>query len=233
MTEQTKTFDIPAIHPAGYPFVAISIAVTAALAFWLGETAFWICLIITGWVAYFFRDPDRVTPNQGSLVISPADGKVCMIQPAVPPEELGMGPEPLTRISIFLNLLNVHINRVPADGIVIATHYRPGKFVNAALDKASIDNERMSVRQRLPDGREIAYVQIAGLVARRIICHLKPDMTVQAGARFGLIRFGSRADIYLPKGVEPLVVVGQNMVGGETILADLNGTGPARTGDVR
>ncbi len=233
MTEQTKTFDIPAIHKAGFPFIAISAGVTLLLALTLGETAFWLCFIITAWVAYFFRDPERTTPLGANLVISPADGKVCRIEPAVPPEELGMGSEPLTRISIFLNLLNVHINRVPCDGIIIATHYRPGKFVNAALDKASIDNERMSVRQRLPDGREIAYVQIAGLVARRIVCTLSPDKTVKAGERFGLIRFGSRADVYLPKGVAPLVIVGQSMVGGETVLADLTGSEAPRTGEVR
>lgn len=233
MTEQTKTFDIPAIHPAGYPFVAIAAGVTLVLALLLGETAFWICAIITFWVAYFFRNPERVTPVGDHLIISPADGKVCKIEPAVPPEELGMGPEPLTRISIFLNLMNVHINRVPASGIVIATHYRPGKFVNAALDKASIDNERMSVRQRLTDGREIAYVQIAGLVARRIICTLAPDKVVKAGERFGLIRFGSRADVYLPKGVEPMVLVGQDMIGGETILANLTGEQTPRIGEVR
>jgi len=162
-----------------------------------------------------------VLPNGTGLVISPADGKVCDVREAAPPVELGMGTEPLTRISIFLNLFNVHVNRVPCDGTIVSTHYRPGTFVNASLDKASEDNERMAVRQRLSDGREIAFVQIAGLVARRIICTLKPEQVVKAGDRFGLIRFGSRADVYLPKGVVPKVLVGQIAVAGETILAEL------------
>ena len=221
MSNDIKTFDIPALHPAGWPFVGISAVIWAVLAWLLNAGGFFIGLILTAWVAYFFRDPERVLPNGTGLVISPADGKVCDVREAAPPVELGMGTEPLTRISIFLNLFNVHVNRVPCDGTIVSTHYRPGTFVNASLDKASEDNERMAVRQRLSDGREIAFVQIAGLVAWRIICTLKPEQVVKAGDRFGLIRFGSRADVYLPKGVVPKVLVGQIAVAGETILAEL------------
>jgi phosphatidylserine decarboxylase len=220
------------IHPAGWPFIAIAAAATILLS-WLWPPLGWLGAALTGWVAYFFRDPARVTPTRAGLIVSPADGVVQPILRAPPPAELGMGTEPLTRISIFLNVFDVHVNRVPADGEVVATNYRPGKFINAALDKASEDNERMSVRLRLPDAREIAFVQIAGLVARRIVCDLKPNQPVLAGARFGLIRFGSRLDVYLPDGVAPLVIAGQRAIAGETVLADLASDEPARTGEVR
>jgi phosphatidylserine decarboxylase len=228
-----KSFELPSLHQAGWPFVAIAALIWALLAWIFGSTGFWIGLIVTAWVAFFFRDPTRVTPTRDGLVISPADGKVLKIEPATPPEELGMGETPLTRISIFLNVFDVHINRVPVEGTIISTHYRPGAFVNASLDKASVDNERMAVRQRLKDGREIAYVQIAGLVARRILCSLTTGQEVKTGERFGLIRFGSRTDIYLPEGIAPLVIPGQYVLGGETVLADLAGTEPARDGVVR
>jgi phosphatidylserine decarboxylase len=220
------------IHPAGWPFIAIAAALTVLLS-WLWPPLGWLGAAVTGWVAYFFRDPERVTPTRPGLIVSPADGVVQPIVRAVPPPELGMGAEPLTRVSIFLNVFDVHVNRVPADGEVIALNYRKGKFVNASLDKASEDNERMSVRLRLSDNREIAFVQIAGLVARRIICDLKPNQIVAAGARFGLIRFGSRADVFLPEGVAPLVIAGQRAVAGETVLADLMSDEPARSGEVR
>jgi phosphatidylserine decarboxylase len=220
------------IHSAGWPFIAIAAAATILLS-WLWPPLGWLGAALTGWVAYFFRDPERVTPVRPGLVVSPADGIVQPIVRAVPPAELGMGAEPLTRVSIFLNVFDVHVNRVPADGEIVGVDYRKGKFVNAALDKASEDNERMSVRLRMPDGRDIAFVQIAGLVARRIICDLKPGQAVRAGARFGLIRFGSRADVYLPDGVVPLVVAGQRAVGGETVLADMLSGEPARVGEVR
>src|SRR5688572_16442976 len=219
------------IHPAGWPFIAIAAALTILLS-WLWPPLGWLGAAVTGWVAYFFRDPERVTPTRPGLIVSPADGVVQPIVRAVPPPELGMGAEPLTRVSIFLNVFDVHVNRVPADGEVIALNYRKGKFVNASLDKASEDNERMSVRLRLPDSREIAFVQIAGLVARRIICDLKPNQVVAAGVRFGLIRFGSRADVFLPDGVAPLVIAGQRAVAGETVLADLTSGEPARSGEV-
>jgi phosphatidylserine decarboxylase len=223
---------IAPIHSAGWVFIAIAAAATVLLS-WLWPPLGWVGAAATAWVAYFFRDPDRVTPTRAGLVVSPADGRVQPILRAPPPAELGMGAEPLTRISIFLNVFDVHINRVPADGEVVAINYRPGKFINAAMDKASEDNERMSVRMRSGDGREIAFVQIAGLVARRIVCDLKPGQPVLAGKRFGLIRFGSRVDVYLPDGVAPLVVAGQRAVAGETVLADLASSEPARIGEVR
>lgn len=221
------------IHRAGWPFIAIFAIAALLLGLLVAEPAGWAGLVATCWCVYFFRDPERVTPTRDGLVVSPADGRVILIEPAVPPRELEMGDKPLTRVSVFLNVFNVHVNRVPADGEVIRAEYHPGTFVNAALDKASEDNERMAIRQRLPDGREIAYVQIAGLVARRIICHLEPGRKVKAGERYGLIRFGSRTDIYLPDGVEPMVCIGQTTIGGETVIADLNGREPRRIGAVR
>ncbi|WP_029010199.1 phosphatidylserine decarboxylase [Azospirillum halopraeferens] len=221
------------IHRAGWPFIAGFAVVSLLLGLLVAAPLGWLGLLLTAWCIYFFRDPERVTPTREGLVVSPADGRVTMIVPAVPPPELGMGPEQRTRISIFLNVFNVHVNRVPADGTVVAAEYHPGAFLNAALDKASDLNERMAVRQRLPDGREIAYVQIAGLVARRIICTLKPGQAVKAGERFGLIRFGSRTDVYLPDGAVPQVCVGQLAIGGETVLADLNSAEPQRLGEVR
>ncbi|MEH6475500.1 MAG: phosphatidylserine decarboxylase, partial [Sneathiella sp.] len=175
----------------------------------------------TLWCVYFFRDPDRHVPTREGLIVSPADGVVQMIERSVPPEELGLGNDPLLRISVFLNVFNVHVNRVPLGGTVVKQVYRPGKFLNAALDKASDENERHAVHLRTKDGKDIVFVQIAGLVARRIVCHLTDGQEVRSGERFGLIRFGSRTDIYLPDGVEPQVGVGQNMVGGETVIADL------------
>lgn len=226
-----KTVLVP-IHRAGWPFVA-AFAVVSALLGMLWTPLGWIGLLLTAWCVYFFRDPDRVTPTRGGLVVSPADGTVSMITEAVPPPELGMGDDRLTRISVFLNVFDVHVNRIPADGTVRDVEYHPGLFLNAALDKASDANERMSVRLSLPDGRDLVFVQIAGLVARRILCELKPGQTVRGGERYGLIRFGSRCDVYLPKGTEPLVCVGQKMVAGETVLADLSGTESARHGEVR
>ncbi|HEX6979624.1 MAG TPA: phosphatidylserine decarboxylase [Alphaproteobacteria bacterium] len=231
MSEALKSVVAP-IHPAGYPFIAIA-AAGAVILGWIWPPLGWIGAAATAWVTYFFRDPDRVTPTRPGLIVSPADGRVQPIVRAVPPPELGMGDRELTRVSIFLNIFDVHVNRVPADGEVVAVHYRPGKFINAALDKASEDNERMAVRLRMPDGRETAFVQIAGLVARRIVCELKPGQVVKSGSRFGLIRFGSRLDVYLPDGVAPLVVAGQRAVAGETVLADLTSGEPARIGEVR
>lgn len=221
------------IHRAGWPFIGGFAVVSLVLGLAVAEPLGWIGLAVTAWCVYFFRDPDRTTPVRDGLMISPADGRVIMIVPAAPPPELEMGDRPLTRISIFLNVFNVHVNRVPAEGTVVRTEYRPGKFLNAALDKASAENERMAIRHRLPDGREIAYVQIAGLVARRIICTLTPGQPVRAGGRMGLIRFGSRTDVYLPDGVQPLVCVGQTMIGGETVIADLHSPEPQRLGEVR
>ena len=221
------------INRDGWPFIAAFALISILLGSLVSEPLGWLGALATAWCVFFFRDPDRVTPLRGNLIVSPADGLVQMIQPAVPPSELGMAPGPLTRISVFLNVFDVHVNRVPADGVVTRLAYRPGKFFNAALEKASELNERQSVRMTTPDGRELAFVQIAGLVARRIRCDLKEGQTLRAGERFGLIRFGSRVDVYLPQGTQPLVAVGQRMVGGETVIADQVSDEPARGGEAR
>ncbi|MDO5368918.1 phosphatidylserine decarboxylase [Paracoccus sp. (in: a-proteobacteria)] len=218
---------IKPMHPEGRRFVAIFAAVTLLL-FLLWEPLGWIGIGLTVWCYYFFRDPERVTPARPGLVVSPADGIVSLIEPAVPPAELGMADTPLTRVSVFMSVFNGHINRSPVAGEVAAISYRPGKFFNASLDKASVDNERNSLRIRMADGRDLAVVQIAGLVARRILCFVRPGDRLATGERFGLIRFGSRLDVYLPPGVAPLVDIGQTMVAGETVLADLNATAPVQ-----
>ena len=220
------------IHRAGWPFVAAFFAAAVVLGF-LWEPLFWLGLIATAWCVYFFRDPTRMTPVRPGLVVSPADGRVQWVGAAKPPPDLQLGEAPLMRISIFLNVFDVHINRIPADGTVAALHYHAGKFLNASLDKASEENERQSVKIELSDGRSLGVVQIAGLVARRILCDLEAGQAVRAGERFGLIRFGSRTDLYLPEGVAPLVAVGQRAVGGETVLADLVSGEPQRAGEVR
>jgi phosphatidylserine decarboxylase len=215
---------IKPMHPEGRRFVAIFGVMTVA-AFLLNEYLGWVFLGLTIWVYYFFRDPERVTPARPGLVVSPADGIVSLIEPAVPPAELGMPDVPLTRVSVFMSVFNCHVNRAPVAGEVMAIAYRPGKFFNASLDKASVDNERNSVRLRMEDGREVAVVQIAGLVARRIVCFTKVGDRLATGERFGLIRFGSRLDVYLPEGVAPMVAIGQTMVAGESVIAEL--TSPA------
>jgi phosphatidylserine decarboxylase len=207
-------------HPAGRPFILgglIAVMLGLAIGSWLA----WLGLLFTLFCLFFFRDPERVPPGRPSAVIAPADGRVVAVTPAVPPAELGLGPMPRWRVSTFLSIINVHVNRVPADGIITRIAYRHGSFVSASLDKASDDNERNAVALRLSDGREIAVVQIAGLIARRIICDLREGDSVRAGQRLGIIRFGSRADLYLPEGVRPLVAVGQTMIGGETVVAEL------------
>ncbi len=210
------------MHREGYKFVAIFAAITLAL-FVLWEPLGWLGVGATVWCYYFFRDPKRSVPQAPGLIVSPADGVVSLIEPAVPPSELGMGPEALTRVSVFMNVFNCHVNRTPIAGRVAAIAYRPGKYLNASLDKASVDNERNSVCIDLPDGRKLAVVQIAGLVARRIVCFTHQGAALRTGERFGLIRFGSRLDVYLPAGVQPMVALGQTMVAGETVLADLAG----------
>ena len=202
------------------PFIVGGIVLFAlglALAHWLA----WLAGLFTLFCLYFFRDPERVPPGRPGVLLAPADGKVTSIAPAVPPPELGLGPGARWRVGIFLSVLDVHVNRVPADGIVTRIAYRHGAFVNASLDKASEENERNALAIRLTDGREIAVVQIAGLIARRIICDVREGDVVHAGARFGIIRFGSRTDLYLPEGIRPLVVEGQTMIGGETVVAAL------------
>jgi phosphatidylserine decarboxylase len=220
------------IHRAGWPFIGIALVLAVLLGL-LWEPLFWLGLLAAAYCAYFFRDPPRVTPTRVGLVVAPADGMVQPIRRAVPPPELELGDEPLTRISIFLNIFNVHINRVPVDGTITALAYRPGKFVNAALDKASEDNERMALKVTTYDGVDVGFVQIAGLVARRIVCNVKLDEPVRAGQVFGLIRFGSRLDIYLPEGVAPLVAPYQTTIAGETVIADLQSDETARQGEER
>jgi phosphatidylserine decarboxylase len=207
------------INRAGWPFIAAFAAVTLIF-FTVWSFLGWIGLVLTIWCVYFFRDPPRTVPLRKGLMVSPADGRVTMIVPAVPPPELAMGPDPLLRISIFLNVFNVHVNRVPIGGTVITAAYHPGKFLSASMDKASDVNERAAVRLRLDDGKEIAFVQIAGLVARRIVTTLRDGQEVRTG----------RTDIYLPRDAQPLVVVGQTAIGGETVLADFASDEPARSG---
>ena len=226
--KMTDTFIKP-MHPEGIKFVAIFAAISLVL-FLIWDPLGWLGLGLTVWCYYFFRDPKRSVPQGAGLVVSPADGVISLIERAVPPAELGMGPEALMRVSVFMSVFNCHVNRVPVAGIVGAMAYRPGKFLNASLDKASEDNERNALRIDLPDGRQIAVVQIAGLVARRIMWWVAEGQGVRTGERFGLIRFGSRLDVYLPDGVEPQVALGQTMVAGESVLAVLGRDLPAAVG---
>ena len=209
---------IPPIHPEGYPFIG-GFALASLVLFWLWSPFGWIGLVLTVWCALFFRDPKRVTPQHEGLVIAPADGRVSLVRQVVPPAELGLGDRPLPRISIFMSVFNCHVNRSPVAGRIEKIVYRPGKFVNAELDKASEDNERNSLVIATPAGR-IGVVQIAGLVARRIVSFVREGQSLSAGERFGLIRFGSRLDVFLPEGARPLVAEGQTAVAGETVLAD-------------
>ena len=207
------------IHREGWPFIAIALVATLVVG-WFIDPLFWIGLILTGWVCYFFRDPKRVTPVAEGLVISPADGVVSHVGLARPPEELELGSEPLMRVSIFMNVFNCHVNRAPVSGRILRVAYRAGKFLNAVLDKASDDNERNGLVIDTGD-TQIGVVQIAGLVARRIVCFVREGESISAGDRFGLIRFGSRLDVYFPVGTQPKVALGQTMIAGETVLADL------------
>ncbi len=208
------------IHPDGWPFIALAVALNGLL-FALAGLWGWLLVPVTVWCIAFFRDPERTTPDGAGLIVSPADGVMLPVVDAVPPAELGMSAEPRPRLSIFMNVFNVHVNRMPADGTVAGLAYRPGKFVNASFDKASEHNERMAFRLRLDDGRELAVAQIAGLVARRIRCDLHQGEQVRRGARFGIIRFGSRLDVYLPAGCAIKVSQGRSVKAGETILAVL------------
>lgn len=209
------------VHPDGIKFIAAFAAVTVLL-FLIWAPLGWVGVLLTVWCYYFFRDPERVPPARADVVVSPADGIVSLIEPAVPPAELGMADVPLTRVSVFMSVFNCHVNRTPCAGKVAALAYRKGKFFNASLDKASVDNERNSLKLTLGDGRDLAVVQIAGLVARRIVCFVAEGDDLKAADRFGLIRFGSRLDVYLPPGVDPVVRIGQTMVAGETVLAELD-----------
>src|SRR3954451_5389572 len=217
---------IPPIHPEGYPFIG-GFALASLVLFWLWTPLGWIGVVLTIWCALFFRDPKRVTPLREGLVVAPADGRVSMVVQAMPPAELGLGDKPLMRVSIFMSVFNCHVNRSPVAGSVDRIAYRPGLFINAELDKASEDNERNSLVISTPQGR-IGVIQIAGLVAKRIVCFVKEGQALGAGERFGLIRFGSRLDVYLPVATKALVSEGQTAIAGETILADLAGDDPSR-----
>ncbi len=221
--DERKLKTIPPIHPEGIRFVLVFLFLTLVLG------VLWAPLFVPGglltlWCAWFFRNPERIPPKGKGLIIAPADGKVCLVEKAPWPKELGKGPK-VWRISIFMNVLNVHVNRAPVSGTVTKLAYVPGKFLNASLDKASEDNERQLVAMKTGDGRDIAFVQIAGLIARRIVCYLEEGRKMAAGEVFGLIRFGSRVDVYLPAGVEPKAEVGQITTAGETVIA-----GPAKRG---
>lgn len=216
------------IHREGHRFITI-FAVAAVLMFWLLPDFFgWLGVFLTAWCAYFFRDPDRVTPMREGLIISPADGRISAIEDVTPPDDLELGSEPCTRISVFMNVFDVHVNRSPHAGKVTKIDYIPGKFLNAELDKASEHNERQAITLELKNGSKLGVVQIAGLIARRIVCFVEKGDELGAGERFGLIRFGSRVDVYLPPGKSALVAIGQRALAGETVLADLSSKEPER-----
>ncbi|ESR22924.1 Phosphatidylserine decarboxylase [Lutibaculum baratangense AMV1] len=219
------------IHREGYPFIAIGVIITVAL--WVfGTWVGWIFALITAWVTYFFRDPPRVTPVHPDLVVSGADGRISSVSRAVPPPELDLGTEPLPRVCVFMNVVNVHVNRAPVAGRIERIVYTPGKFVNAELDKASEDNERNALVLETQEGRLVGVVQIAGLVARRIVSFVQEGGRLEPGQRIGLIRFGSRVDHYLPEDAEILCQVGQTATAGETVIARL-GSGAGHPAPVR
>lgn len=217
------------LHPDGFKFVAAGVVATLLL-FLLWAPAGWAAAVVTLWMVYFFRDPWRVTPIRPGLLISPADGVVVSIAAAIPPPELAMGDTAVVRIGIFLNIFDVHVTRAPVGGRVAAMRYTKGRFVNASLDKASEHNERLAIRIAPPEGPDVAFVLVAGLVARRIVCNLYDGQQVTSGQRVGIIRFGSRVDIYCPPPYVPMVVAGQRMIGGETVLADRLAEEPPRQG---
>ncbi len=214
------------ITPEGYPFIG-AFALVSLILFWLWSPLGWLGTLATIWCAFFFRDPPRITPIRDGLVVAPADGRVSQITSASPPYELGLGDKLLPRISIFMSVFDCHVNRSPVAGRIEKIVYQPGKFINADLDKASADNERNSLVIATP-GARVAVVQIAGLVARRIVCSAREGQSIGAGERFGMIRFGSRLDVYLPEETLPLVAVGQTAIAGETVLADLRSANEAR-----
>jgi phosphatidylserine decarboxylase len=218
---------IPPIHPEGYPFIGIFAAVSLVL-FWLWTPLGWIGTVLTLWCAYFFRDPPRVTPIGDGLVISPADGRISLVVNAVPPPQLALGTAPLPRVSVFMSVFDCHVNRAPVSGRVERIVYTPGKFLNADLDKASEDNERNALVLASDAGR-VGVVQIAGLIARRIKCWTKEGQAMNAGERIGMIRFGSRVDVYLPAGTIPLVSEGQTSLAGETVIAEIGAAPKSRS----
>jgi phosphatidylserine decarboxylase len=216
------------IHPEGYPFIG-GFALASLILFWLWTPLGWLMTLATLWCVYFFRDPPRVTPVRDGIVVSPADGQVSQITNAVPPKELDLGERPLPRISVFMSVFDCHVNRSPVAGRIERIVYRAGKFLSADLDKASEDNERNAFVITTTGGQRIAAIQIAGLVARRIVPFAREGEAVGAGQRIGMIRFGSRVDVYLPEGTGALVAEGQTAIAGETVLADLKTTDTSRT----
>ena len=238
----TAGWSWPSIHPEGRKFGAIAAIITVVAFLFGGSLLAWPLAMLTLGVLAFFRDPERVTPRGDAFIVAPADGLITLIQKLPPPRELSandgtgviaMGTAPVTRVSIFMSVFDVHINRAPIGGTVRRVVYIPGKFLNADLDKASEENERQHFLIERGDGLQIGFTQIAGLIARRIVPFVKAGDIVAVGQRIGLIRFGSRVDIYLPDGVTPQVVAGQIMVAGETVIADLGGSQPARQGEIR
>ena len=215
------------IHPEGYPFIVIFALIALVLA-WLWQPLGWIGLIMTVWCAYFFRDPPRVTPIADGLVVSPADGRISLVTNAVPPKELALGEQALPRVSVFMNVFDCHVNRAPITGRIERIAYTPGKFLNADLDKASEDNERNAL-VIASNGAKVGVVQIAGLIARRIVSWVAEGQEIGTGERFGMIRFGSRVDVYLPPGARPLVSEGQTSLAGETVIADLEASEAGRS----
>jgi phosphatidylserine decarboxylase len=216
------------IHREGYPFVG-AFALASLIFFLLWSPLGWIGTVMTLWCTYFFRDPERVTPVRDGIVVSPADGRVSRIMNASPPPELGLGDKMLTRVSIFMSVFDCHVNRSPVSGRIERMAYHAGAFLNADLDKASEDNERNALVIATASGARIVVVQIAGLIARRIVPFVREGVTIGAGERFGMIRFGSRLDVYLPDGVRPMVAEGQTAIAGETVLADLRAPDSGRT----
>ena len=215
------------IHPEGYPFIG-GFAFASLILFWLWPPLGWLGTLLTLWCVYFFRDPVRVTPVSERLVVSPADGRVSLVANAVPPPELQLGDKALPRVSIFMSVFDCHVNRAPIGGRIERIAYTPGKFLNADLDKASEDNERNALSIASQTGR-VGVVQIAGLIARRIVCWSREGQTIGAGERIGMIRFGSRVDVYLPAGAVPRVSEGQTALAGETVIADLGSLAGAPT----
>jgi phosphatidylserine decarboxylase len=216
------------IHPEGYPFVG-GFALASLILFWLWTPLGWLATLLTLWCAYFFRDPPRVTPVRDGIVVAPADGRISQIVNAAPPKELGLGERAMPRISIFMSVFDCHINRSPVAGRIERIVYRAGKFLSADLDKASEDNERNALVIAVAAGQRIAVVQIAGLVARRIVSFAREGEAVATGQRIGMIRFGSRVDVYLPEGTRALAAEGQTAIAGETVLADLKAADAGRT----
>jgi phosphatidylserine decarboxylase len=216
------------IHPLGYPFIG-GFALASLILFWLWSPLGWLGTLATLWCAYFFRDPPRVTPLRDGIVVAPADGRVSQIVNALPPKELGLGERPLPRVSIFMSVFDCHVNRSPIGGRIERIVYHAGKFLSADLDKASEDNERNAFLIVTGTGQRIGVVQIAGLVARRIVPFVREGEAVAAGGRIGMIRFGSRVDVYLPEGTRALAAEGQTAIAGETVLAELRATDAGRT----